>query len=39
MPRKRHSPEQILKKLQQVEVAVANGKSVGRQQKWDSFQA
>ena len=30
MPRKRHSPEQILKKLQQVEVAVANGKSVGQ---------
>jgi|TARA_Y100000310_G_scaffold326843_1_gene392306 transposase-like protein len=30
MPRKGHSPEQILNKLRQVEVAVANGKSVGR---------
>ena len=30
MPRKGHSPEQILKKLQQVEVAVAGGKSVGQ---------
>ena len=30
MPRKKHSPEQTLKKLQQVEVAVAGGKSVGR---------
>ena len=29
MPRKGHSPEQILNKLRQVEVAVANGKSVG----------
>ena len=30
MPRKRHSPEQVLNKLRQVEVAVAGGKSVGR---------
>jgi endonuclease YncB( thermonuclease family) len=30
MPRKGHSLEQTLKKLQQVEVAVANGKSVGQ---------
>ena len=30
MPRKGHSPEQILNKLRQVEVAVANGESVGR---------
>ena len=29
MPRKRHSPEQILRKLREVEVAVAGGKSVG----------
>ena len=28
MPRKGHSPEQILNKLRQVEVAVANGKRV-----------
>ncbi len=28
MPRKGHSPEQILNKLRQVEVAVANGKTV-----------
>ena len=27
---KRHSPEQILNKLRQVEVAVADGKSVGQ---------
>jgi transposase-like protein len=30
MPRKGHSPEQVLNKLRQVEVAVADGKSVGR---------
>ena len=30
MPIKRHSPEQILGKLRQVEVAVADGKSVGQ---------
>ncbi len=30
MPRKGHSPEQVLAKLRQVEVAVANGKSVGQ---------
>ena len=30
MPRKRHSPEQVLNTLRQVEVAVANGKSVGQ---------
>ncbi len=30
MPRKGHSPEQILNKLRQVEVAVANGKRVGQ---------
>ena len=30
MPRKGHSPEQILNKLWQVEVAVADGKSVGQ---------
>ena len=30
MPRKGHSPEQVLTKLRQVEVAVANGKSVGQ---------
>ena len=30
MPRKGHSPEQVLNKLRQVEVAVAGGKSVGR---------
>jgi len=30
MPRKGHSPEQVLNKLRQVEVAVANGKSVGQ---------
>ena len=29
MPRKGHSPEQILNKLRQVEGAVAGGKSVG----------
>ncbi len=29
MPRKGHSPEQVLNKLRQVEVAVASGKSVG----------
>ncbi len=28
MPRKGHTPEQILNKLRQVEVAVANGKKV-----------
>jgi len=28
MPRKGHSPEQVLNKLRQVEVAVAGGKSV-----------
>ena len=27
MPRKGHSPEQILNKLRQVEVSVGNGKS------------
>ena len=30
MPRKGHSPEQVLNKLRQVEVAVSGGKSVGR---------
>ncbi len=30
MPRKGHSPEKILNKLRQVEVAVANGKRVGQ---------
>jgi len=30
MPRKRHSPEQVLNKLRQVEVAVAGGKSIGQ---------
>ncbi len=30
MPGKRHSLEQILNKLRQVEVAVAGGKSVGQ---------
>ena len=30
MPRKGHSPEKILNKLRQVEVSVANGKSVGQ---------
>ena len=29
MPREDHSPEQVLNKLRQVEVAVAGGKSVG----------
>ena len=29
MPRKGHSPNQILNKLRQVEVTVANGKRVG----------
>ena len=30
MPRKRHSPEQILRKLREVEVALANGETVAR---------
>jgi transposase-like protein len=30
MPRKGHSPEKILNKLRQVEVSVANGKSVAQ---------
>ena len=30
MPRKGHSPEQILNKLRQVEVGVANGKQVAQ---------
>ena len=30
MPRKGHSPEKILNKLRQVEVAVAKGSSVGQ---------
>ena len=30
MPRKGHSPEQVLAKLRQVELAVAKGKSVGQ---------
>ncbi len=30
MPRKGHSPEQVINKLRQVEVAVAGGKSVGQ---------
>lgn len=30
MPRKGHSPEQILNKLRQVEVAVANGRQVAQ---------
>ena len=29
MPRKGHSPEQVLNKLRQVQVAVAGGKNVG----------
>ena len=36
MPGKGHSPEQVLNKLRQVEVAVAGGKSVG--QRRDSGQ-
>ena len=28
MPRRGHSPEQILNKLRQVEVSIANGKTV-----------
>jgi putative transposase len=30
MPRKRHSPEQILRKLREVEVALAKGETVAR---------
>ena len=30
MPRKGHRPEQILNKLRQVELSVANGKRVGQ---------
>ena len=30
MPRKRHSPEQILRKLREVEVALAKGETVVR---------
>ena len=30
MPRKGHTPEQILNKLRQADVAVANGKGVGQ---------
>jgi putative transposase len=30
MPRKGHSPEQVLNKLRQVDVAVAGGRSVGQ---------
>ena len=30
MPRKRHSPEQILRKLREVEVALAQGDTVAR---------
>jgi transposase-like protein len=30
MPRKRHSPEQILGKLREVEIALAQGETVGR---------
>ena len=30
MPRKRHSPEQILRKLREVEVALAKGETVTR---------
>ncbi len=30
MPRRGHTPEQILNKLRQVEVAVANGRSVSQ---------
>ena len=33
MPGKGHSPEQILNKLRQVEVAVAGGKSVGQAER------
>ena len=36
MPRKGHSPEQVLNKLRQVEVAVANGKSVGPGSPWEN---
>jgi len=30
MPRRGHTPEQVLNKLRQVDVGVANGKSVGQ---------
>ena len=30
MPRKGHTPEQVLNELRQVDVGVANGKSVGQ---------
>ena len=30
MPRKRHSPEQILRKLREVEVALAKGEMIAR---------
>ena len=30
MPRRKHSPEQILRKLREVEVALAKGETVGR---------
>jgi transposase-like protein len=30
MPRKRHSPEQILRKLREVEVSLAKGETVAR---------
>ncbi len=30
MPRKGHTPEQVFNKLRQVDVGVANGKSVGQ---------
>ena len=33
MPNKRHSPEQILVKLREVEVALAKGETVGRAAK------
>ena len=30
MPRKRHSPEQTLRKLREVEIALAKGETVAR---------
>jgi len=30
MPRKRHTPEQIIRKLREVEVALAQGRTVGQ---------
>ncbi len=33
MPRKGHTPEQVLNRFRQVDVGVANGKSVGQARK------